>query len=106
MFIVFGLGVPFYFLMSVNRGVFQRENKLRSLSVTYQSEMITRLLVTLFLLQFFNIDSSLLIAIGIFTSFILALIPFQIKNISLKKASLLSIDKKKMGRNFFNNCFL
>lgn len=101
MFVVFGLGIPFYFLMSVNRGVYQGKNKLISLSVTYQSEMISRLLITLLLLQFCTISTSLIIAIGIFCSFILGLIPFKKITIPLKKIKELAPDKSKMVKSFF-----
>ncbi|MFT6127992.1 MAG: O-antigen/teichoic acid export membrane protein, partial [Flavobacteriaceae bacterium] len=50
MFVVFGIGVPLYFLMSVNRGVFQGKKAFKNLSITYQTEMLSRLLITLGLL--------------------------------------------------------
>ncbi|WP_159951032.1 oligosaccharide flippase family protein [Polaribacter septentrionalilitoris] len=101
MFVIFGIGVPFYFLMSVNRGVFQGKQELKSLSVTYQSEMISRLLLTFALLYFLNIDSSLIIAIGIFFSFVFGLIPFRSSNFSLFKPFQLDDSSKKLVKNFF-----
>ena len=65
MFIIFGCGVPLYFLMSVNRGAFQGKKAYKSLSITYQGEMLSRLLITLGLILVFNIQSSAVIAIGI-----------------------------------------
>ena len=41
MFVIFGIGVPLYFLMSVNRGVFQGKKDFKSLSITYQAEMLS-----------------------------------------------------------------
>lgn len=101
MFVIFGIGVPFYFLMSVNRGVFQGKNELTNLSITYQSEMISRLVMTLLLLQILNIASSVIIAIGILVSFILGLLPFKYSNISFKKIVALGKEERKMVRNFF-----
>ena len=61
MFIIFGIGVPLYFLMSVNRGIFQGKKEFKSLSITYQAEMLSRLIITLGLIFLFNIQSSLFI---------------------------------------------
>lgn len=101
MFVVFGIGVPIYFFMSVNRGVFQGKKQLKKLSVTYQLEMISRLLITFGLLYFFNIESSILIALGILCSFMFGLIPFEFKNISFSKIVSLENTESKMVRNFF-----
>ena len=101
MFVIFGFGVPFYFLMSVNRGVFQGKQELKSLSITYQSEMISRLLLTFTLLYLLDIDSSLIIAIGIFCSFVFGLIPFKTSNFSLFKPFKLDVTNKKLVKNFF-----
>ena len=78
MFWIFALGLPLYFLMSVNRGLYQGKDLLNKLSLTYQSEMISRLVITIgivLLVPF--IPSSLAIAIGIVISFIFGLFPFQ-----------------------------
>ena len=55
MFTIFGIGVPLYFLMSVNRGVFQGKKEFKSLSITYQAEMLSRLVITLALIFLFDI---------------------------------------------------
>ncbi|MCH3885212.1 oligosaccharide flippase family protein [Tenacibaculum aquimarinum] len=101
MFVIFGIGIPFYFLMSVNRGVFQGKKELTSLSVTYQLEMISRLIITFGLLYFLEIESSLLIAVGILCSFMFGLIPFKIKKISFSNNIKLEKAQTKMVRNFF-----
>ncbi len=101
MFVVFGIGVPLYFLMSVNRGVFQGKKELISLSMTYQLEMVSRLLITFGLLYFFNIESSFLIALGVLCSFLFGLFPFKMKNISFKNVISLSDVQKKGIRSFF-----
>jgi len=101
MFVVFGIGIPFYFLMSVNRGVFQGQKELIPLSVTYQLEMISRLAITFGLLCLFEVDSSLLIAIGILCSFIVGLLPFKLKKTPLFNLDRLKKSETKMVRNFF-----
>jgi O-antigen/teichoic acid export membrane protein len=78
MFIVFGTGIPVYFLMSVNRGIYQGKNALSYLSKTYIFEMAGRLVATVPFLVFFPmIPSTLVVAAGITISFIFGLQPFQ-----------------------------
>ena len=77
MFVIFGCGVPLYFLMSVNRGFFQGKKQFKMLSITYQAEMLTRLLFTLLLLYIFNIQSSILIALGVLVSLFVGLFPLK-----------------------------
>lgn len=101
MFVIFGIGVPLYFLMSVNRGIFQGKQQLLSLSITYQSEMISRLILTFALLYLLDIDSSLIIAIGIFCSFAFGLIPFKKNSFSLFKPLELEEANKKLVKKFF-----
>ena len=101
MFIVFGIGVPLYFLMSVNRGVFQGKKEFKLLSITYQAEMLSRLLITLCLLFLFNIQSSLVIAIGILISFGFGLIPFKFKDLRFNTSVVIEAGKTKLVRNFF-----
>lgn len=101
MFIVFGCGVPLYFLMSVNRGVFQGKKNFKPLSVTYQLEMLSRLLITLILIYVLNIESSVIIAIGIFISFIFGLIPFNTKNFRGFKPIEINTSVTKQIQRFF-----
>lgn len=101
MFVAFGFGIPLYFIMSVNRGIFQGKQQLVSLSVTYQAEMISRLVVTLALLYFLQIESSLIISLGILASFLFGLIPFKFQHISLKSVTILNAAQSKLIRNFF-----
>lgn len=101
MFVVFGIGVPIYFLMSVNRGVFQGKKAFKLLSITYQTEMLSRLLITLGLLFLFNIQSSLVVAIGILISFGFGLIPFKFENLNFKSSSVIDASQLKLVRNFF-----
>ncbi len=101
MFIVFGCGVPLYFLMSVNRGVFQGKNELKSLSITYQFEMLSRLIITLGLILIFDIKSSVVIAVGILASFLFGLVPFKFPTLVAKKALVLSKAHLKEIKSFF-----
>ena len=101
MFMIFGIGVPFYFLMSVNRGVFQGNKELLSLSGTYQMEMISRLILTFTLLYLLKIESSVIIALGVLGSFLFGLFPFKTKNISFKNTIQLSESQTKAVRSFF-----
>lgn len=101
MFFIFGLGVPIYFLMSINRGFYQGQDQLKRLSVTYQSEMLSRLTFTLIILYFINIQSSIAIAIGIFISFFFGLIPINIKSIFIKDSSIITPEIKKPILQFF-----
>ncbi|GLB48059.1 oligosaccharide flippase family protein [Neptunitalea lumnitzerae] len=101
MFKVFGIGVPLYFLMSVNRGVFQGKKEFKSLSITYQGEMLSRLVITFTLLFLSGLESSVVISLGILISFGVGLVPFKYKNISLSKHIAISKAENKQVRNFF-----
>jgi O-antigen/teichoic acid export membrane protein len=78
MFVVFAISIPFYFLMSVNRGLYQGNNALHKLSITYITEMFSRLLLTLTaVLLFPTIPTSIIVAAGISVSIVFGLLPFQ-----------------------------
>ena len=80
MFIIFGLGLPVYFIMSINRGGHQGKDDLKKLSITYQAEMMSRLFITLALLFAISfINTSVLVSIGILLSLFFGLIPFKRK---------------------------
>ena len=79
MFIVFGLGLPMYFVMSINRGLYQGKNNLKDLSKTYCFEMLCRLILTIAIILIIpTIESSLVIAFGILISFVTTGILFGI----------------------------
>lgn len=91
MFWIFALGLPLYFLMSVNRGLYQGKDLLTKLSLTYQFEMISRLVITIALVLVVPIiPSSISIAIGIVISIIFGLFPFQKK---IVKSSIVVTEK-------------
>lgn len=101
MFVIFGVGVPLYFLMSVNRGVYQGKQEFKLLSITYQAEMLSRLLITLVLIYLLNIQSSVVIAIGILISLGFGLVPFKFENLRFKTKGIIEYAKSKQVRNFF-----
>lgn len=102
MFYIFGFGIPLYFMMSVNRGLYQGQNVLNKLATTYQTEMASRLLLTLAgLLLLPNVATSIIVALGILLSFVFGVLPFQ-KAIfkGLSTPITVKIDTKAI-RNFF-----
>ena len=101
MFTIFGLGIPIYFLMSINRGFYQGQDQLKRLSVTYQSEMLSRLIFTLSIILLIDIQSSIGIAIGIFISFFFGLIPIDITSIFEKHQQVASSEVTKPILHFF-----
>lgn len=101
MFTIFGIGVPLYFLMSVNRGVYQGKKEFKSLSITYQAEMLSRLIITLALIFLFDIQSSVVIAVGILISFGFGLVPFKFKNLNFKKTIAIEASQAKQVKSFF-----
>jgi len=101
MFTIFGFGIPIYFIMSINRGVFQGTKKFGQLAITYQGEMISRLLFTLVLIYVLPFQPIFSIAIGIVISFIFGLIPFKMKDISVFKNQTLPKEHTKHIIRFF-----
>jgi O-antigen/teichoic acid export membrane protein len=63
--------------------------------------MLSRLLITLGLIFLFNIQSSVVIAVGILISFLFGLIPFNLKNLNFKKTIKIEASKAKQVRSFF-----
>lgn len=107
MFHLFGIGIPLYFLMSVNRGIYQGENNLIQLSVTYVTEMFARLFITILLFLFASqLPTTILVSTGIALSFIFGLIPFQ--NTIFKKPTtenVLQLDSKPIVTFFALTAF-
>ncbi len=101
MFVIFGCGVPVYFLMSVNRGVYQGKKAFKALSITYQSEMVSRLVLTLGLIILFSMQSSEVIAVGILLSLIFGLLPFKISAINMKSKPIMDVVQTKNVKRFF-----
>ncbi len=101
MFVIFGAGVPLYFLMSVNRGVYQGKKAFKSLSITYQLEMLSRLIITLGIIWLLDIKSPIIIALGILLSFGFGLIPFKFSLLNFNKEIDLTSEQSKNIRSFF-----
>lgn len=96
MFTVFGFGVPLYFLMSVNRGFYQGKKEFKLLSVTYQLEMFTRLVVTLILLFLFQSQSSVIISVGVLVSLVVGLYPLKLNRNQFKNK--ITLPKKELSQ--------
>lgn len=96
MFVVFAFGVPLYFFMSLNRGIYQGRQEFKSLSVTYQTEMWSRLLITLAILFIFPWQPGILVAVGILVSFFFGLYPSEIKSLKIDKT--LKLEKSDQNR--------
>ncbi len=97
LFKTFAVSVPLYFFMSVNRGRYQGKQDYQKLSLTYQTEMWSRLLITLGLLWLVPSKPAFLVALGIGLSFVFGLIPtdFNIKSIT-QKVTLSKENKRKV----------
>ena len=95
MFTIFGIGIPIYFLMSVNRGKFQGFQDFGRLSFTYQTEMWSRLAITITLLVLLPFEPSILVALGIGISFLFGLIPIDMRGVKVYTKNKLSKEKSK-----------
>lgn len=100
MFVVFGFGIPLYFLMSVNRGSYQGKLEFKRLSGTYQTEMWSRLIITLGLLLFIPMEPAFIVAVGISLSFLFGLIPSNFKGLSFSKPIILQPQSSKRVSQF------
>tara|TARA_R110002049_G_scaffold72010_6_gene185681 strand:+ start:14668 stop:15903 length:1236 start_codon:yes stop_codon:yes gene_type:complete len=90
MFTIFGVGIPIYFLMSVNRGKYQGFQDFGKLSFTYQTEMWSRLIITVLLLIILPFEPAILVALGIGLSFLFGLIPMDFKEVTIFTKNRLS----------------
>ncbi|MDO6821013.1 oligosaccharide flippase family protein [Zobellia sp. 1_MG-2023] len=100
MFIIFGLGIPIYFFMSVNRGAYQGRQEFGKLSITYQTEMWSRLVLTMLLLFLLDIEPGTLVALGIFLSFLFGLFPSDSTSISFGETRKLDAENTKRVSQF------
>lgn len=101
MFVIFGIAVPIYFVMSVGRGKLQGEKDFTNLSITYQLEMFSRLAITFLVLMAFGITSSIAVSIGIGISFVAGVFPLKKKENKKYPNIQLSTKDKKAVLNFF-----
>jgi O-antigen/teichoic acid export membrane protein len=101
MFVVFGLGVPLYFIMSINRVIFQGKKEFKYLSITYLTEMLSRLLVTFGFIFLLGIQSAAIIALGIITSFGFGMLPFRSKVFRIAIKNKLQVVYRSQIKYFF-----
>lgn len=69
---LFGMGIPFYFLLSVQRGFYQGDFKFKRLALSYQIEVLIKFFGSLLLILFTDLHFSFSIALSILCSLILA----------------------------------
>lgn len=100
MFVVFALGIPIYFLMSVNRGIYQGKMAFTKLSTSYQTEMWSRLGITLLLIFVLPFEPATLVALGILISFFFGMLPTDSKNFKFDKTARLTSENTKMVSTF------
>tara|TARA_R110000868_G_scaffold30515_6_gene112755 strand:- start:4963 stop:6213 length:1251 start_codon:yes stop_codon:yes gene_type:complete len=107
MFFIFGFGIPVYFIMSVNRGLYQGQNVLSKLATTYQTEMASRLLLTIAAIYLLpGVPSSIIVASGIVLSFVFGVFPFQKVILEgVKTVETPEIDKKSITSFFALTAF-
>lgn len=101
MFTIFGIAVPVYFIMSVNRGNLQGRTSFIQLSVTYQLEMICRLVCTFAFLMFFNVESAIAVSSAIAISFVAGVFPFKKLHSKTGIHQLLAAKENKVVLKFF-----
>ncbi|MGO4911003.1 sugar isomerase [Leeuwenhoekiella sp. W20_SRS_FM14] len=101
MFIVFGIAVPLYFIMSVNRGVFQGNQDMLSLAKTYQFEMWSRLVLTLLCILIFKDNPAIGVAIGVGLSLFIAQFPKSKQKQATEEATKLDTELKAEVLRFF-----
>ncbi len=70
----FASGIPFYFLLSVQRGLLQGQEKFIPLSVSYQAEMLGRFGITLAILFLIDGQAGIGVASGIAASIVFAVL--------------------------------
>ncbi len=100
MFVIFGFAIPIYFVMSVNRGVYQGSKAFKELARTYQGEMLSRLVLTLALILIFPWASAQMVSVGIALSFIIALFPINLRGLFKRFNYSLTGSQKKSIRAF------
>lgn len=100
MFIVFAIGIPIYFVMSVNRGIYQGKLAFNKLATTYQTEMWSRLGITLLLLWALPFDPATIVALGILISLFFGMLPTDLKNFRFDRAARLTTANTKLVSTF------
>lgn len=99
-FVLFGIGVPIFFVMSVSRGIHQGRQEFIKLSQSYVLEMFGRLCVTFLLIALAVFQPVVAVAIGILASFLVGLFPNQFRVKILKKHAALAKEDQKIILNF------
>ena len=101
MFVVFGLSVPLYFVMSINRGIYQGKEQLINLAKTYQIEMWSRLVLTLLCIMLFKAQPAIGVALGVSLSLIAAQFPRAKDNPKNRRVGVLTQTEQREILQFF-----
>ena len=101
MFVVFGLSVPLYFVMSINRGIYQGKEQLINLAKTYQIEMWSRLVLTLLCILLFKAQPAIGVALGVSLSLIAAQFPRAKDNPKNRRVGVLTQTEQREILQFF-----
>ncbi|MFN8495811.1 MAG: oligosaccharide flippase family protein [Caldilineaceae bacterium] len=93
LFVIFGVGLPFYFAQGIDRGILQGQTRFLSLAISYQAEMWVRLLLGLLLvmLGWAAYGAVFALTLSIVTTWLVsqqALHPLESDSTSLKPANL------------------
>lgn len=100
LFRVFAVGIPIYFMLSVQRGRLQGQSAFIPLSLSYQSEMWMRLVLTLLLLWIFPAFTGLIVSLGILFSLLAGMNWKKLNLSSLLGAITLDTGRKRMIYRF------
>ncbi len=97
-FILFGLALPFAFAQGVNRGILQGQMRFTTLTITYQVEMWSRLVMGIFLVWLgFSVNGAVL---GISFSFVATWLATLPARNGLPAAAQLPLDMRKAVAGF------
>jgi O-antigen/teichoic acid export membrane protein len=77
LFYCLAAGIPFYFVMSVNRGNYQGIQQYHTLSISYQAEMWSKLLLSFVLLVILPHSPITAVSLAILASFLFGLMPIE-----------------------------
>lgn len=100
-FVIIGIGLPFYFGLSIKRGVTQGTDAFKSLALTYLIEMLLRLVFTFGLLfcflHYYNNYSTEAVSLGFLVSFFAAA---WLRIPKIKLSEKIKFDDRKLVLNF------
>jgi len=83
-------GLPLYILMSASRGYYQGKTEFKTLAYTYLIEVMMRLTITIGLLLILTSykDSTAIVSLGFFLSFVMTYFMFKPRNLQINKTKV------------------